>query len=65
MNDWYVITNADKDVFVGQDKNGGVKMTMFLPAALIGPYAFLEMFMKSHIDEDVRNILHIRKIKLV
>lgn len=38
---------------------------MFLPSALIGPYAFIEMFMKLHIDEDARNILHIRKIKLV
>ena len=65
MNDWYVITNADKDVFVGQDENCGVKMTMFLPAALIGPYAFLEMFMKLYIEEDARNILHIRKIKIV
>lgn len=65
MNDWYVITNADKDVFVGQDENGGVKMTMFLPSALIGPYAFLEMFIKLNIDEDSRKILHIRKIKLV
>lgn len=65
MNDWYVITNADKDVFVGQDENGGVKMTMFLPSALIGPYAFLEMFIKLNIDEDARKILHIRKIKLV
>lgn len=65
MNDWYVITNADKDVFVGQDENGGVKMTMFLPSALIGPYAFLEMFIKLNVDEDTRKILHIRKIKLV
>ena len=65
MNDWYVITNTDKDVFVGQDENGGVKMTMFLPSALIGPYAFLEMFIKLNIDEDSRKILHIRKIKLV
>lgn len=65
MNDWYVITNADKDVFVGQDENGGVKMTMFLPSALIGPYAFLEMFIKLNVDEDSRKILHIRKIKLV
>lgn len=65
MNDWYVITNTDKDVFVGQDENGGVKMTMFLPSALIGPYAFLNMFMKLHIEEDARRNFHIRKIKLV
>ena len=56
---------TDKDVFVGQDENGGVKMTMFLPGALIGPYAFLETFMKLHMDEASRNVLHIRKIKLV
>lgn len=64
ISDWYVITNTTNNVFLGQDKNGGVKMTQLLNEALIAPYGLCELFIKTHVNEDAQKIFIIRKIKL-